>query len=250
VTDLLRINDETVTTDQFVTYLKLSGRFDEIVEELVAEKMTVQTGRKLGLEVTVDEIQSRADQIRRVFGFHRAVDMNRWLEGMKLTLDDLEAFIIDMLFYEKMQSDVVNDEAVEAYFKLNSPKFDAILLSHIVVDSQGKARELFALLEEEPEMFEELAREHSQADTRSEGGYIGRVTRGSLVTDVEAKVFNANPGQVMGPFPALGEDLYEIFLVNEKRTSVLDSGTETEIRSLLKNDWLEARSKEFNIEIC
>jgi parvulin-like peptidyl-prolyl isomerase len=250
MTDLLQINDETVTTQGFITYLKLNGRFDELVEELVSEKITGHAARRMGLAVTAQEIQDRADQIRRVAGLHRAIDMNRWLEGMRLTLEDLDAFIVDMLYNEKMQAEVVNEVTVDAYFKLNSPKFDAILLSHIVVDSEGTARELIALLEEEPGMFEELAREHSKADTRSEGGYIGKVSRGSLVTDIEAKVFNADVGQALGPFATVGEELFEIFLVNEKRDATLDGGTEKEIRTLLKNEWLEARAKEFNIEVC
>lgn len=248
MTDILRINDEVISNEDFVKHLKLNGRFDGLIEELVSEKLTVHAGRRMGIEVTDEEIQARADQMRRVFGLHRAVDMNLWLDKMRVTLADLETFIIDMLFYEKTQAQVVTEDAVHNYYQLNSPKFDAIMLSHIVVDSEGKAREIIALAEEEPEMFGELAREHSQADTRSEGGYIGRVTRGSLVTDVEAKVFNATAGQVLGPFPGPGGGLFEIFLVNDKRNAELDATTETEIRRLIKEEWLVAQAKESSIE--
>ncbi|MEM9622207.1 MAG: peptidylprolyl isomerase, partial [Pseudomonadota bacterium] len=173
-----------------------------------------------------------------------------WLDQMGLTLDEFENYIVETLIYEEMQSRVVNEESVNAYFKLNSPRFDAILLSHIVVDSENKARELVAILEDEPDMFEELAREHSMADTQSEGGYIGRVTRGSMVNDVEAKVFNAGAGEVLGPYPAVNESLFEIFLVNDRRDAQLDSATESEIQRALKEEWLAAQAKEFVVEVC
>ena len=40
-------------------------------------------------------------------------------------------------------------------------------------------------------IVEEMAREHSIAETRERGGLIGKVLRGSLRPDVESKVFNA-----------------------------------------------------------
>ncbi len=248
--DLVRVNDEIISSVDFVKQLKLNGRFNELLEDLVAEKITIHAGRREGVSPGAEEVQERADQIRRVFGLHRAVDMNRWLDQLGLTLDDFEAHIVETLIYEVMQERIVNDEAVQGYFKLNSPRFDAILLSHIVVDSENKARELVAILEDEPDMFEELAREHSMADTQAEGGYIGRVTRGSMVNDVEAKVFNAQTGQVLGPFTAVNESLFEIFLVNDRRDAELDSATESEIRRNLKEEWLEAQAKEFVVEMC
>ena len=41
---------------------------------------------------------------------------------------------------------VCNDEAVQAYFKMHSPKFDSIEVSHVVVDSEGKAKDMVSVL--------------------------------------------------------------------------------------------------------
>src|SRR5690606_5432746 len=184
--NLVRINDEVVTTDAFIKHLKLNGQYDSLIEDLVREKLTVQVARRMGIEVTPEEVQERADQIRRVRGLHRAVDMNRWLDQMGVTVDDLEALITHTLYVERMQDVIASDDAVEEYFSLNSPKFESIVLGHIVVPSEGKAREILAILQDEPELFESLAHEHSIADTAPEGGYIGIVTRGALVSEVEA----------------------------------------------------------------
>ncbi len=247
--ELVRINDEVITSEELIKHLKLTGQYDGLIEEIVRERLTVQAAIKSGVEVPAEEVQERANQIRRVRGLHRAVDMNRWLDQLKVDLDELEKFIIDSLYVEKMQTQLVSDEAVNEYFQLNSPKFDSVMISHIIVDAEGKAREIVAMLEDMPDMFGELAREHSIADTASEGGYIGTVMRGALAGEIEAKVFNAQEGEVLGPFPTGDGKGMEIFLIDAKRSAVLDDETAAEIRRLLKDEWLRARAKESRIEM-
>ena len=164
--------------------------------------------------------------------------MKRFLEAMNVSVTEYQAFITDMLYYEKMMERIMSEESVEKFFNLNSPKFDSIDVNHIVLDSEGKAREIMAILEDDPEMFAELAREHSFADTGKEGGYIGRVSRGSLQSDVESKVFHAERDAILGPFPTPDGLFFEIFLVNGKREPTLDEDTKTEIRRLLRDEWL------------
>jgi len=248
--NLVRINDEVISAEGFVKLLKLAGRFDGLIEDIVREKLTVHVAKKSGLEITPEEIQERADQIRRVKGMHRSVDMNRWMDQLGINLEDLERFIVEMLYYEKMQDQIVTDENVEDYFNLHAPEFDSIVVSHIIVDGEGKAREILAIAEDDPEMFKVLAREHSIADTAGEGGYIGVVMRGNLASEVEAKVFHAERGEVLGPFQAPDGENFEIFLINDRRNAELDVETADDIRRKLKEQWLVDRAAENHVEVC
>ncbi|MGZ3241656.1 MAG: peptidylprolyl isomerase, partial [Burkholderiaceae bacterium] len=134
------------------------------------------------------------------------------------------------------------------YFKLNSPKFDSIEVSHIVLDAEGKAKEMISYLQDDPDSFSEMAREHSIVDTKDQGGVIGKVLRGSLKSDIEAKVFNAAVGDLLGPFAAADGTYYEIFTVTAKHPATLDEETKSEIRRLLREEWLLARAQEHIIE--
>ena len=102
---------------------------------------------------------------------------------------------------------------------------------------------------DDPAAFAELAREHSLAETAGQGGLIGKVLRGALRTDVEAKVFNAAVGELLGPFPGADQSLFEIFRVNAKHPARLDDDVANEIRRLLREDWLLARAQEHVIEV-
>lgn len=248
MTAIVRIDDEVVDVEDFIKILKLTGQFSGLIEQLVRDKLTVRAAKRAGIAVLPDEIQERADQFRRIQGLHRAADTNHYFDALGVSLDDFETFITDSLYQEKMMEQVCSERAVEEYFQLHSPKFDSIEVSHIVLDSEGKAKEMISFLQEDPDSFAEMAREHSIAETREHGGVIGKVLRGSLKTDIEAKVFNAAVGDLLGPFPSSEGDFYEIFAVNAKYPATLDEDTATEVRRLLREEWLQARSQEHIIE--
>jgi parvulin-like peptidyl-prolyl isomerase len=250
MTTIVKIDGDAISVDELVQTLKLTGQFEGLIEQLVRDRITVRAARKHGLKVADEEIQERADQFRRVRGLHRAADMNKYLDALRVGLDEFEAFITDGLYQEKMMQKVCGDAAVQAYFKLNSPRFDSIEVSHIVLDSEGKAKEMISVLRDDPQSFEEMAREHSIADTRERGGLIGKVLRGSLRSDVEAKVFNAAAGELLGPFASADRTTFEIFRVDGRHPARLDDDTATEVRRLLREDWLRARAQEHVIEAC
>lgn len=247
---LVKIDDETLGVDEFLRTLKLSGQFEGLIEQLVRDRLTVHAAKRQGVKVSEEEIQERADQFRRVRGLHRATDTNKYFDAIRVGLDEFEAFIADGLYQEKMLQRVCSDEAVQAYFKMHSPRFDSIEVSHIVVDSEGKAKEMVSVLGDDPDCFEEMAREYSIADTRAEGGKIGKVLRGCLRSDIEAKVFNAGVGELLGPFGSADRTTFEIFRVDARHPARLDDDTATEVRRLLKEGWLHARAQEHVIEAC
>lgn len=248
MTTVVKIDGNAIDVTEFLRILKLTGQFDGLLEQLVRDRLAALGARKAGIQVSEQEIQERADQFRRVRGLHRASDTNKYLDAMQISLDEFEAFITDSLYQEKMMNKVGSEQAVQGYFKLNSPKFDGIEVSHIVLDSESKAKEMIAVLREDPDSFGEMAREHSIANTRDHGGLIGKVLRGSLRTELEAKVFNAAVGDLLGPFASADRSTFEIFRVNAKHPARLDDDTATEVRRLLREEWLRARAQEHIIQ--
>ncbi|KMZ13625.1 ABC-type bacteriocin/lantibiotic exporter, contains an N-terminal double-glycine peptidase domain [Candidatus Burkholderia humilis] len=188
MTAIVRIDDEVVDVGEFIRLLKLSGQFDGLIEQMVRDKITVKAAKKAGVRLSDDEIQTRADQFRRIRGLHRAADMNNYLDALNVSLDEFEVFITDTLYQEKMLDQVGTQREVEEYFQLNSPKFDSIEVSHIVLDTEGSAKEMISYLNDDPDSFADMARKHSLADTRDEGGVIGRVMRGQMKPEIEASV--------------------------------------------------------------
>jgi peptidylprolyl isomerase len=247
---IARIDDEILDADDFVKILRLDNRFNTLIEPILIDKLMVRAAKQSGITVTPAEVQERVDQFRRVEGLHRAQDVFAFLEALGVTLDEFETHMTEILYRERMLAQITRKEAIEEYFRLHSPKFDSIELNHITVDSEGKARELLALLEDESTLFAELAREHSMdLDSKLKGGYIGKVLRGALPNDVEAKLFNASVGALLGPFASDDELVFEIFQVKAKHTARLDEATTRDVAKMIRNDWLAARAQEHRLEV-
>jgi len=195
----------------------------------------------------IDEIQLdvQPENIPRFVLFRQG-----YLDVMGVSLDEFEDHIVDGLIQERMMEQVCSPQAVEQYFKLNSPRFDSVEISHIVLDSEGKAREMMSALADDPESFAEMVSEYSVGEARENGGVIGKVLRGSLKPDIEARVFNAAAGDLLGPFPSPDRTLFEIYMVNARYPATLDEETAVEVRRLLREEWLAARAQEHIIEAC
>lgn len=250
MTTVATINEEIITADDFVKLLKINNLFQDLLKEIISDKLTTQISKKQGTVVTPQEVQERADQFRRVRGLHRAKDTQQYLDAIGFTLDDFENHLADTLYKEKMVERITSDAAVEEFFKLNSPKFESVKLSHIVLDSEGKAKEVVACLQDDPDGFVAMAREHSlSASTRESGGLIGKVRRGMLPEDIEAKVFGAAAGEVLGPFPTKEGGLFEIFKVEAREPAQLNDATRAEVRKLLYRQWLAKQVGEHKIAV-
>lgn len=247
--NIAKINDEAISEEDFIKLLKLNGSFAGLLEEVVKNKLLVLAAKKAGISVSTEEVQKRADQLRRARRLHRAKDMMEFLKAMRVTLDEFEESIRDTLYREKMMDEITQQSAVEEFFKLNSPQFDRIEISHIVVDSEGKAKEIMALVSEEPDSFAEMAKANSIADTAANGGVVGRVLRGLLPSEVESKVFNAAVGEILGPFQFGDGARYEIFKIDKKSPAQLDDEIRREVQLILFNNWLKAQAQENKIEL-
>lgn len=245
---IVKIDGQAIDVEEFLRNLKLSGKFDGLVEQLVTDRLTVLAAKKQGITVSEQEVQDRADQFRRVRSLHRMSDTNKYLDAQRVSLDEFETFISDSLVQEKMMQKVCGDAAVEGYFKMNSPRFDSIEVSHIVLDTEGKAKEMIAVLRDDPQSFAEMAHEHSIAESRERAGSLGKVQRGALRSDVEAKLFNAAAGDLLGPFASADRSAFEVFRLDAKLAARLDEDTTAEVRRLLRDAWLRAQAQEHRVE--
>ncbi len=179
---------------------------------------------------------------------HRAKDSHVWLDNLGLTLDYFEDFMTERLYKNKMMASIQTGEAVEEYFKLNSPRFDKVDFKQIIVDSKNQAKEIIAMLEDNPNDFDKYCQEHSLDDeTIGSGGLETGVRRGQLPDEVDAKVFNAKAGDVLGPFQYAEEDLWQVIMVVAVHPPKKDETTENEIADAIYEDWLNARIKEHTI---
>ncbi|MEM1433623.1 MAG: peptidylprolyl isomerase [Pseudomonadota bacterium] len=242
------IGGKPLNSDQLVTWLKLSGRFSNVVGDLIQEQLTAAAARKRGLEVSTDELQTAVENHRRIHGLYRVADANRFLDAAGATLEDYEAFIEDGLLASKLLDEVVSEAAIEAHFQSHRLDYESVEIGHIVVGSEDQAREVIALIQEGAETFQGMAQEVSLIETGASGGLIGKVYRGTLADDLETKVFAASVNDVLGPI-VLDDGNFEIFSVFARQKATLDEETRGQIRQRLSNEWFQTAARDIGVEV-
>jgi len=70
--------------------------------------------------------------------------------------------------------------------------------SHILVETEQQCLDLKKQIEEGAD-FAELAKEHSQCPSSTQGGELGEFSPGQMVKEFDDVVFSADVGKVQGP---------------------------------------------------
>lgn len=93
------------------------------------------------------------------------------------------------------------EEEIKAYFESHMDLFkkpETATASHILVDSEEKATEILKEIKAGLD-FKDAAAKYSSCPSSAEGGSLGEFTRGRMVPEFDAVVFDMTPGEVSEP---------------------------------------------------
>lgn len=243
----MEMDGEHVDINDFIKFLKCNNEYDQLIRAFSKHRVAIIEAEKFGLQVDVESLQQTVDDFRRYLGIFRAKDTFDWLESQGLTIEDLEQYITEQILKKNLVTLIASPEKIQEFFTLNIPMFDSVDIQHIVVDDRGKADEIMSILGEEPDMFRELSEELSIAEGSGDNGGMTGLRRGVLPAEIEAKVFNADEGEVVGPFQIDDENLFEIILVKARKSAELNDTIRQEIEEKLHEEWITARMREHSI---
>jgi len=180
-----------------------------VLEQLVANKLLLLDAQKNMYEYNAD-FKAQLQKVKEDMLINFA--MSKALEAVKPATDDE---IKD--FYEANKDRFVAGESVSA--------------SHILVDSEEKAKEILDKINSGEVSFEDAARKESSCPSSENGGNLGEFTRGQMVPEFDKAVFEMEVGEVKGPVQTqFGYHLIKLNAKNEAKTYALE-----EIREQLKD---------------
>lgn len=194
---LLTINGEALDV---ATALRLDNMHEnKFLPSMINNLLLRQHAEKQGIRNTDEELQLAADELRYSRGLEAVEAVHQWMRENNQTVLSVQEAIDLMLIHNKVRN-AIPDSDVQAYYAEHQLDFESVDLYSIRVDSESKAKELLSQINEEGANFHVLAMEHSQDEnTRHLGGYAGRLTRSQMTGAVEAAVFKAKAGAVLGP---------------------------------------------------
>ncbi len=244
----VKMDGKDVSLEEVLRTLKVAGNV-EFLNDAVADLLVTRAANAEGITVSDDELQEAADALRQANRLSSAEETQQWLKNCGLSVEEFEQRLEFGVVTRKLFEKVTTDGRVEQHFAENRRSYDAVCLSHIVVNDEGRAQELRAQLAEEGADFAELARSHSIDEaSKSSGGELGVVNRTELSPAVESAVFAGNDGDVVGPIKT--DQGYHVLKVQEILLGKLsDEEIVATIRQELYAEWLDDQAKSANVEI-
>lgn len=194
------VNGQDITREQLAQEcLRRYGT--DVLESLVNKQLIWQECQKRGIAITNQDVEDEVNRMAAKFG----LATSRWLQMLHdergITPDQYRREIIwptlalRLLARDEIQ--VSQAEMQKAFESEYGPRVRARL---ILVSSQEKANQLHAQVTSNPELFEDLAKEHSEDQSASVRGLIPPIRRHLGDENFERVAFGLKEGEVSPVF--------------------------------------------------
>lgn len=214
---------------------------DDCIDEILIREYAV----KNGIKNSAEELQIAIEEMRYQMGLESKEKFLHWMDSKGQNLLSIQNELDYQLLRNKVKANIPY-EKLETYFAEFQLEYDCAELYSIRVETEAKAEELLAKIEEEEENFHLLAMEHSEDEkSKLKAGYIGKVARSEVTAEIEAAVFVAQPGEVVGPVET--EKGFNLFKIAAIYPATLQA-EEDAIRDKLFKDLLSKLRAEAKID--
>jgi parvulin-like peptidyl-prolyl isomerase len=231
----------TISAEDVLQQVKLSGQLGAVKEAIALRHLIQATAAQQGIEVTPEEIQTSADEFRKVNNLERTEETLAWLQQRELGVEDFEAMIHLSVLQSKLAKHLFADQ-VDAYFAAHQLDYMAVAIYEVVLEDEDVALELFYSLKEGETTFFEVAQQYIQdTELRRKGAYRGILKRADLNAEVSSAVFASAPPQLLKPI-LTANGIYLVY-VNEILQPELNKEIRSEIISSLFFEWSKQKLK-------
>lgn len=205
---------------------------EEILNQLINERITDQQAKKAGIEITSKEVDASIEQMKQA-NMLTDEQLRAALSQQGLTMEEFKEKIREQILRSKLVSlevkskIVITKEDIKNTFQKETEKYSETKKYHLRsilmktpdgtdgTDKESIEAKMTAIHEklEQGENFEELARMHSHPSLASSGGYLGAFDPGTLAPNIRKAVVNLKPGEFSSVLDT--DQGYQIFFVDK-----------------------------------
>lgn len=251
------VGGKNITKDELYQRL-VEQNGAQILDSLITEKIIEAEAQKQNIKVTEAELEKEMTEVIDYYGGEDA--FNQALASAGYSTDDVKKDMKRNVEVKKLlePSITITEDEMKKYFDDNRETFaqqEQVKASHILVDSLEKAQEVKKKLSE-GEDFVKLAKENSlDTSNKDQGGELGYITKGQMVSEFENAVFSMGVGEISDPIKT--EYGYHIIKVEniieakeanyeESRDQIKDTLIEQKLPEAY-DTWMQKKQSEYKV---
>jgi hypothetical protein len=245
--NFLQINDEVISINCALAYLKKSGAYHRVLAEIIRQHILEQELQ------TKTDIQCNDFQIDQALVDFRVQndlqDVDAFQEWMQSNSVDYHEFRKNIQFGFKVEQlkMKITESKIESYFQEQKPLLDRVVLSRIILEDKDKANLVKDELIRDRTKFGQLAQMHSITDDRIANGMMGPVSRGQMPDILKAAIDLAQTGDILGPLDIDGR--YCIFRIEQLLPAILEGALKQELKNQLFEQWIQEKIQNSDIQL-
>jgi parvulin-like peptidyl-prolyl isomerase len=225
-----RVNDRLITNSEFQKRFEVfigspqAGNNPmearrKLLNELIQEKLLEERAKELSVAATDEEVETAVERVKRQYNLATDAEFEAALKSSNLTRDDLKRQMRNTITLQKVVGRDISskldltDDALrleyerrkEQLYKVSEQADVAeIVLRFSANDAEARARAASRIEEARAKIaagapFADVAKEYSEGNARERGGALGSVSKGELVTALDAAVFADPPQELTAP---------------------------------------------------
>ena len=221
------------------TAARLQRARTDLLDEMLEELVIKDRADRLNITISESELQEAVGRLKKQYGITSDEEFNASLKEAGLTRAQMESrlretLLTNKVFGRELRSRAeLTDKELKARYEKEKEQYrlpDRAEVREIVivvpegatglvaVEKKGMADEL-ASQARGGSNFADLAAQFSDAGTKGEGGLLGTVNKGELIAEIDAAIFSAKAGDIVGPIPT--KFGYHIFKIEKRMDAEL-----------------------------
>ena len=271
---LATVGGEIITFTEYKQFAKGSERenkdeVDEaLLKKMMEEKIIIQEAKRKGFEASDIEVEKMVEEFKSQNGLSQE-DLENFLKEEGLSINSYQQILKGKALLSKLVgSDVdskviIRDGEIQQSYRENKKEFllspqkvevKAIFLKlredasvTEITDLKLRALRITTLLKDGYN-FDRLVNEYSDEPLRSQGGMLGKFTRGALISPLDSKAFSLKEGEISDPI-WVSEGVYilqlagksgEIFRTFDEVKEEIYGTLYKQKRDKIYNEWIKA----------
>ncbi|WP_071515773.1 peptidylprolyl isomerase [Geitlerinema sp. PCC 9228] len=244
---LISIDNQHISVRQALQYLNATGELPQVIRKILRQHVVSQA------LADRDDLQLDAQQVEQaIINFrlkNQLVDPQRfeqWLQKQRTTYERFRQQVAESLKIARFKQEVTASD-VEEIFEQNKSLFEQVVISRIVVSEKDFAEQLKQQLQENPDNFVSLVKEHSIARDRNRYGMLGPVPVGQLPKAIQEVVQDREIGEILGPVEY--ENNYQIFRIEDTIAASLSGELKQQLQEQAFERWWQQQLQETKITL-